>query len=526
MSAQGKQFKVNVSTPLGDAKTQTVQYPGTMYIPEGGHTIVFNGTIFHTLTEEEIVALQSLLEEDTTNLGLPKFDGVVESAVISDSTGPDTFTGIFYIKSEKQFAAGNGTAFPGTGTIITNSYHSTWESPEGYYSIDYYKTPTNKLFVCENKVYLVTSSGITEIGTSTGGGGGTNINTEASLEEAIAAGNDGVLYIPESEDSLAVAFNGKGGYVISAGEKEYIKALLDKELLSKYSVTLSATVSHIKNGWAETKLPTTYLEYGMKDTANTGMATDGYQELKLKLTIKYNNVVKDPATTPYITVSPSSTYVYKLLGFSYEATINPAAGTSVDLDRTSTGVYETTLYIKDEATAKVLNSDVFNASSTVKYTESSYGIELSKSSNTNIQCKKSKFIIDCIKGEYTLDNIKSLLEAGSIYNEPFLIQNSSIDPRLLNGSMKYMCRRAAAIASSTKSNANKLGAGANIDTFIISTSPWTEGTIVDAAGNPLANLNSEEVTGTYLNGNAYTYYVTYITGLKNDDSVFYIVKEF
>lgn len=169
MSAQGKQFKVNVSTPLGDAKTQTVQYPGTMYIPEGSHTIVFNGTIFHTLTEEEIAALQSLLEEDTTNLGLPKFDGVVESAVISDSTGTDTFTGIFYIKSEKQFAAGNGTAFPGTGTIITNSYHSTWESPEGYYSIDYYKTPTNKLFVCENKVYLVTSSGITEIGTSTGG---------------------------------------------------------------------------------------------------------------------------------------------------------------------------------------------------------------------------------------------------------------------------------------------------------------------------------------------------------------------
>lgn len=178
MSAQGKQFKVNVSTPLGDAKTQTALYPGTMYIPEKGHTIVFNGTIFNTLTEDEMIALQFLLEGDTTNLGLPKFDGIVESADINDSTGTESFTGIFYIKSEKQFAAGSGTVFPTTGTIITNSYHSTWVPQDGYYSIDYYKTPTNKLFLCKNKVYLVTSSGITEIGTSTGGGSGEDYSDE------------------------------------------------------------------------------------------------------------------------------------------------------------------------------------------------------------------------------------------------------------------------------------------------------------------------------------------------------------
>lgn len=222
MSAQGKQFKVNVSTPLGDAKTQTVQYPGTMYIPEGSHTIVFNGTIFHTLTEEEIAALQFLLEEDTTNLGLPKFDGVVESAVISDSTGTDTFTGIFYIKSEKQFAAGNGTAFPGTGTIITNSYHSTWGSPEGYYSIDYYKTPTNKLFVCEDKVYLVTSSGITEIGTSTGGGSGEDYSDEiAALQSKMD-----ILY------KVALAF--------TSGSKNYKKGSVQTPSIS-WTVKVNGT---------------------------------------------------------------------------------------------------------------------------------------------------------------------------------------------------------------------------------------------------------------------------------------------
>lgn len=61
MSAKGKEFKVNVSKSLDEAVELTQTEPGTLFIPEGGQQIVFNGQKMNCLGDDDLNGINAKL---------------------------------------------------------------------------------------------------------------------------------------------------------------------------------------------------------------------------------------------------------------------------------------------------------------------------------------------------------------------------------------------------------------------------------------------------------------------------------
>lgn len=259
------------------------------------------------------------------------------------------------------------------------------------------------------------------------------VNVSATLDEAKAAGDDGILYIPESEQEGVMVFGGKEYAALAPNAKQYLVNQLYTSDLASFTPTFTYSVAHrtsSSNGL--NNMPTTYIEEGIKASfagSDGNLVTNGYQKITFTLKASYKNIQgtvvnKETIGTPAIkfTTIKSGVILKTLIGTDINGTLNDiTTASTIDLIKQSDNSYKVDVYVSDSSLVSsdtaLFSVSLVNAVSI----NSDYGITLTKSLSTNhsIKCRKSSWVIE---SSLTEDEITSKLSAGNIYTDPFIIK--------------------------------------------------------------------------------------------------------
>lgn len=260
------------------------------------------------------------------------------------------------------------------------------------------------------------------------------VNVSATLDEAKAAGDDGILYIPESEQEGVMVFGGKEYAALAPNAKQYLVNQLYTSDLASFTPTFTYSVAHrtsSSNGL--NNMPTTYIEEGIKASfagSDGNLVTNGYQKITFTLKASYKNpqgapvnkeIVGNPAIK-FPTIK-SGVILKTLTGTDINGTLNDiTTASTIDLIKQSDNLYKVDVYISDSSlissTAALFTASLVDNNVTI---DSDYGIVLTKSLTTthSIMCRKSSWIVE---SSLTEDEITSKLSAGNIYTDPFIIK--------------------------------------------------------------------------------------------------------
>lgn len=262
------------------------------------------------------------------------------------------------------------------------------------------------------------------------------VNVSATLDEAKAAGDNGILYIPESEQEGVMVFGGKEFAALAPNAKQYLVNQLYKSDLESFTPSFDYSITHrLTSDNGLSGMPTKYIEYGVKASftgSDQNFITNGYQKITFILKASYKNpqgatVNKEIVGNPAIKFSTikSGVILKTLIGTNISGTLNDITTNSIiDLikqDKDNT--YKVDIYISDSSlissTAALFTVSLVNSNVTIN---SDYGIVLTKSLTTthSIYCKKSSWIVE---SSLTESEIIEKLSDGNIYASPFLINN-------------------------------------------------------------------------------------------------------
>lgn len=273
------------------------------------------------------------------------------------------------------------------------------------------------------------------------------VNVSATLDEARAAGDDGILYIPENEQEGVIVFGGKEYAAVSKGFRTYFTAKLNSEILNKYEVnSIYQCTTRTKGNVLKTN-NTTKFEYGVGNNQNFGYDDDSKdfaQCISVTITTKYNGSLVDLDTLP--TLKFNSAFVDEMYvtdgvapPFFYTGTVN-----QIVMSKSDVGTYKAYFYFSDIVTIPnefaPTNSSVLNYSTdNLKYVEPEYNIECSKKvNNVNIQVPayfKPEFVINNSSSNH--ESICTTL-AVNFYDTSIFDRKASVNGTYTLNSGKYL----------------------------------------------------------------------------------------
>lgn len=309
------------------------------------------------------------------------------------------------------------------------------------------------------------------------------VNVSATLDEAKAAGDDGILYIPESEEEGVIVFGGKEFAALAPNAKQYLVNQLYTTDLAAFTPTFTYSIIHrlsIANGLSG--MPTSYIEEGVKASftgSEQNFITNGYQKITFTLKASYKNpqgatVNKEIVGKPAIKFSTikSGVILKTLTGTNINGTLNDiTTNSTIDLiKQDNDNTYKVDVYISDSSlissTAALFTVSLVNSNVTIN---SDYGIVLTKSLTTthSIYCKKSSWIVE---SSLTEDEITSKLTAGNIYAAPFLISaNTTIrNTTIVNNSITLNSGTVAYVLISDETSFNSFTDSSGLISFTAS----------------------------------------------------------
>lgn len=233
------------------------------------------------------------------------------------------------------------------------------------------------------------------------------VNVSASIDTAKEAGNNGTLYIPESEEQGVMIFGGKEFVAVSKGFRTYFEAKLNSEILNKYTVSISHKCITRNAGQQVTTNNNAAFEYGVGGNSNFGYDEEskGYAQcVEITLTIKYNNVLVDIEDKPKLNFRSNFVDEYYVTDGVTQPVFGGSSEGSILMSRQSTGTYKAYFYFSDI----VANDDLVNAptnaivlhyeTNILKYVESEYNISCEKkATGTDIKVPayfKPEFVIN------------------------------------------------------------------------------------------------------------------------------------
>ena len=308
------------------------------------------------------------------------------------------------------------------------------------------------------------------------------VNVSATLDEAKAAGDNGILYIPESEQEGVIVFGGKEFAALAPNAKQYLVNQLYTTDLAAFTPTFTYSIIHrtfSSNGLSG--MPTSYIEEGVKASftgSEQNFITNGYQKITFTLKASYKNpqgatVNKEIVGNPAIKFSTikSGVILKTLIGTDINGTLNDITTTStIDLVKQSDNLYKVDIYISDSSLVSsdtaLFSVSLFNAVSI----NSDYGITLTKSPSIttySIKCRKSSWIVE---SSLTEDEITSKLTAGNIYAAPFLISaNTTIrNTTIVNNSITLNSGTVAYVLISDETSFNSFTDSSGLISFTAS----------------------------------------------------------
>lgn len=321
------------------------------------------------------------------------------------------------------------------------------------------------------------------------------VNVSATLDEARAAGDDGILYIPESEEEGVMVFGGKEYAAVSKGFRTYFNAKLNEEILNKYTVTVShKCITRNLNSILTTNNNNAF-EYSASSNYTPDEDYPGYaQAIEITLNVKYNNVAVNLTELPVLNFSSELIDDY-IFTDSYGMIVEGnGSRNNIEMAKTNTtGVYKTTFYFDNVVTNDI--EGLTNNDSVLKYWLN------------NLKYIEDSFNIECIK------NISAVNLKYPIYFKPeFVLQNNTNNHESICTTLGIEYYNTSIFARKTTVNGTYKHTNSNNYLHIISTSNAKK------INTPLGSINDIVPTKVEIQGGDGTTLTYYVYTIKNADT--------